>query len=95
MDFFNHIKSIEVSLRAAGYIVSADDLRDRQLAFGTGGEVLSSCCSRLLGLKKWLPEAYETIREPAEELLAYAKSIGYGPFFETYPEPSTDRSTLS
>lgn len=87
MNIFQTLEHIVHRLREAGGTASADWLADRVDAFGTAGEVLDSSCSLLLGLKQRQPTLYAVIREPAEELLAYAHRIGYGPFFATYPEP--------
>lgn len=86
MDFFRHLTRIETALREAGFTANADDLLDRKLAFGTAAEVLSSSCSRLVGLKIQKPEAYAAVSVQAEELLVYARSLGYGPFIATYPD---------
>jgi len=87
MNIFHTLERITDALRAAGEGASADRLADRVAAFGTAGEVLDSSCSLLLGLKLRQPTLYAVIREPAEELLAYAHRLGHGPFLVTYPGP--------
>lgn len=82
MEFFEEIESIKKLLRQDGYGYLADDILDRQLSGGTGGEVLILVCSRLLGIKEIYPKAYKTIALKADGLIDYCRSTGL------YPNPS-------
>ncbi|MEM8939929.1 MAG: hypothetical protein AAGC64_11330 [Bacteroidota bacterium] len=48
MDFLEKIEAIKKKFREIGREDLADQLLDRQLSGGTGGEVLALVCARLL-----------------------------------------------
>lgn len=79
MDFFNKIELIKDILNRNGYKDVAAIILDAQLSGGTGGEVLIMVCSKLLTIKQRNKEIYSLIKSDAEELIAYAKSIGLEP----------------
>lgn len=76
MNYIEQIGVITSTLRAGGFEPLAEDISELQLSGGTGGEVLISVCSRLLGIKGAVPQAYALIRAQAEQLITYANSIG-------------------
>ncbi|MEM6602268.1 MAG: hypothetical protein AAF649_12885, partial [Verrucomicrobiota bacterium] len=57
----------------------AEQLLDLQLSGGTGGEVLTSVCARLLKFELAESDVYKEIKGEASELIGYANSIGYRP----------------
>jgi hypothetical protein len=42
-----------------------------------GGELLDGVCYKLLELKRDNPQAFQTIQREAEEVIAFAESIGH------------------
>ena len=79
MDYIEQIKTIRSLLSSRGYQFLTDDIISVQLSSGTGGEMLISVCSRLLGIKNKYPEAYAFIKADADKLISYCNSIGLHP----------------
>jgi len=79
MNFFAVIENIKLILKKNHHESIAQELLELQLAGGTGGEVLISVCSKLIEIRKTLPNVYRIISKDAEELINYAKSIDLYP----------------
>ena len=77
MNWHTTLKTIYSKLRANSLSHIADDLHQRQLMGGTGGEVLDLILSKLIEIRGENPEIYSIIKEEVDELIDYAKSIGY------------------
>lgn len=82
MDYLEKIELIKKKLVAGNRHDLADEILERQLSGGTGGEVLISVCGRLLSIRKEDKSIFELIKEESESLIKYANSIGL------FPRPS-------
>lgn len=77
MNWHKTLYDIYEKLKTNGYEDISESLHKEQLKGATGGEILDLMLSALTVLKKQNPHAFAVIRSEADELFAFAKSIGY------------------
>ena len=74
---FEKIASIRTTLENNGHSDAANDILNAQMVMGTEGEMFSSVCSKLLGMKTNNKKSYKLIYKDADWLLNYSEEIGY------------------
>jgi hypothetical protein len=77
MDWHQMLKKIYIKLERAGFPQIAGEIHDAQLSGGTAGEIFDIVLTTLRQLKSENPKAYQVIEGEADELFAFARSIGY------------------
>ena len=79
MEHLDLIRQIILKIELAGYESIANEISEVEKAAATGGELISSVCSKLLEIKQIYPDLYIVIREDVKKLLDFAHSFGIYP----------------
>lgn len=79
MDFFEKAKAIESILQKANKNSFAKQVQNAIRVGGTPGESFDTICSLLKTYEITHPDIFNLIKIPAEELYAYATSLGRTP----------------
>ena len=81
-EWYKSIEKIKDKLSERGYASYKQEIAERELAGSMFSEILLGVCSKLMEIKIQNQQAYNQIREEADELIAYSISIGL------YPRPT-------
>lgn len=76
-NFYEKVKLIEAEFKNSGYEIYSQKLANLIIEGGTIGEKFASIAFELDELKKMKPEIYLIAKPEIDEILDYAKSIGY------------------
>jgi hypothetical protein len=78
-EWYKSIDKIKNKLDERGYTSYKQEITERELAGSMFGEILLGVCSKLMEIKIRDQQAYNEIREDAEELIEYCISNGLHP----------------
>jgi hypothetical protein len=77
MNINEKLTEVKRGLNLSGFHSLVKEIEDAQMVLGTKGEMFSPVIDKLNQLKKNNSLAYSVIKTEIDELITYAKSIGY------------------